>query len=120
MSGMPIVYGLCAVLFSIGLYGIVTKKNIVKIIISIVIMENALNLFILLLGYKKNGIAPILKSGKDVSEFAAAAVDPLTQAMVLTSIVIGLSMIALMVAVAVKIYEKFGTVDITELRDLRR
>lgn len=119
MNNMPIIYGLCMVLFSIGLYGVVTKRNAIKIIISIIIMENAVNLFILLLGYKTNGIAPILKQGMDIRNFAWTAVDPLTQAMVLTSIVIGLSVVALMVAIAIRLYERFGTFDISEMKDLK-
>ncbi|MFH1415276.1 MAG: cation:proton antiporter subunit C [Elusimicrobiota bacterium] len=116
---MPIIYSLCMVLFSVGLYGVVTKKNVVKIILSLIIMENALNLFILLIGYKAAGMAPIVIRGMDIKEFAATAVDPLPQAMVLTSIVIGLSIVALMVAVAIRIYERFGTFDISEINDLK-
>jgi multisubunit Na+/H+ antiporter MnhC subunit len=119
MINIPFAYGLCIVLFFIGLYGVVTKKNIVKIIISIIIMENALNLFLLLIGYRKDGIAPILKQGMEVGKFANLAVDPLPQAMVLTSIVIGLSVVALMVAIAIRIYERFGTFDISEIKDLK-
>jgi multicomponent Na+:H+ antiporter subunit C len=120
MTQMPVVYTMCMVLFFTGLYGVVTKKNIVKIIISILIMENAVNLFILFLGYKKNGIAPVMSKGMSVDTFAATAVDPLTQAMVLTSIVIGFAMVAFMVAVAVRIYERYKTFDISEIKDLKR
>ncbi|MBN2406975.1 MAG: NADH-quinone oxidoreductase subunit K [Elusimicrobia bacterium] len=116
---VPIIYTLCMILFSVGIYGIVTKKNVVKIILSILIMENALNLFILMIGYRKDGIAPIVQPGMDAAGFAASSVDPLTQAMVLTSIVIGLSMIALMVAIAIRLYERFGTFDISEIKDLK-
>ncbi|MFC2062268.1 sodium:proton antiporter [Elusimicrobiota bacterium] len=119
MSSIPLAYGLCIFLFFIGLYGVITKKNVVKIIISIIIMENALNLFLLLIGFRKGGIAPILKSGMDVEKFANTAVDPLPQAMVLTAIVIGFSVAALMVAVAIRLYQRFNTFDITEIKDLK-
>ena len=120
MTHMPVVYTMCMILFFTGLYGVVSKKNVVKIIISILIMENAVNLFILLIGYKKNGIAPVMVKGMSLETFAGSAVDPLTQAMVLTSIVIGFAMVAFMVAVAVRIYERFKTFDVSEIRDLRR
>jgi len=120
MSSIPIIYGMCIVLFCVGLYGLVTKKNVVKVIISILIMENAVNMFILLLGYKAKGIAPILKEGMEVEKFSAAAVDPLSQTMALTSIAIGLAMVALMVAIAIRIYERFGTFDISEMKDLKK
>lgn len=107
------------VLFFIGLYGIVTKKNAIKIIISIIIMENAVNLFLLLVGYQKGGFAPVMTEGMSAEAFAAGAVDPLTQAMVLTSIVIGLSIVALMVAIAIRIYDRFGTFDVSKIKDLK-
>jgi multisubunit Na+/H+ antiporter MnhC subunit len=46
-------------------------------------------------------------------------VDPLPQALVLTGIVIGLATTALLLAIAMRIYEKYGTYDITEIRELR-
>ena len=113
------IYYLCFVVFLIGLYGVCCKKNIVKIIIGFLIMEYAVNLFLILLGYRKNGIAPILRKGDDIGEFVKKAVDPLPQAMVLTSIVIGLGVLSLMVAVAIRLYQRYGTFDITEMRKLK-
>lgn len=107
------------ILFFLGVYGVIVKRNIIKIIISILIMENALNLFLLLLGYRAGGLAPILTKGMDVAEFTASAVDPLPQAMVLTSIVIGFSAAALMIAVAIKLYQKYKTFDIKQMKDLK-
>ncbi len=119
MINLPLTYSLCMVLFFIGLYGIATKKNAIKIIISIIIMQNAVNLFILLVGYQKDGTAPIITEGMSVENFVAGSVDPLTQAMVLTSIVIGLSIIALMVAIAIRIYDRFKTFDVSKIKDLK-
>ena len=53
------------------------------------------------------------------TEFAANAVDPLPQAMVLTSIVIGLGVLALLVALCVRLYQRYGTFDVTRMRRLR-
>jgi multicomponent Na+:H+ antiporter subunit C len=72
-----------------------------------------------LLGYRAGGRAPILNQGEDVAEFARTAVDPLPQALVLTSIVIGLAVTALMVAIALRIYEKYGTFDLSQIRRLK-
>lgn len=119
MSKLPIIYGLCIILFFIGLYGVVTKKNVIKIIISVIIMENALNMFLLLLGYRKEGIAPILTRTMELEKFIYTAVDPLPQAMVLTSIVIGVGVIALMIAVAIRLYGRFKTFDINEMKELK-
>ncbi|MFH0965509.1 MAG: sodium:proton antiporter [Planctomycetota bacterium] len=114
-------YVLAIVLFSVGLYAVVCKKNLVKIIVGVCIMDYGVNLFLILIGYKSDGIAPIVSRAMLSSESAyqARMVDPLPQALILTSIVIGLATVALMVAIAIRIYEKYGTFDITQIRRLR-
>ncbi|MCK4271019.1 NADH-quinone oxidoreductase subunit K [bacterium] len=114
-----IVYLLCSFLFVLGLYCLVAKKNIIKKIIGIITMEYSVNLFLVLVGYRARGIAPILSKGADKAEFIAKSVDPLPQALVLTAIVIGLGTIALMVAICIRLYERYGTFDMTEIRRLR-
>lgn len=113
------IYFLCFILFAIGLYAVVTKKNLIKIIIGTIIMEYAINLFLILIGYRKNGIAPIIDKHISKADFSQLSVDPLPQAMVLTSIVIGLGVIILMVSVSIRLYEKYGTFDITQIRRLK-
>jgi len=102
-----------------GLYAIVAKKNVVKIIIGLIAIDYALNLILVLVGWRTGGSPPILAEGQTPTNLAATAVDPLPQAMVLTSIVIGLGLTALMVALAVRIYEKYGTFDTNRIRKLR-
>ena len=114
-----IIYLLCFVLFGIGLYAVVVKKNLIKIIVGVVIMEYSMNLFLVLIGYRKGGVAPIIDRETVVEEFVRLSVDPLPQAMVLTSIVIGLGVIALMVSVCIRLYEKYGTFDVTKIKGLR-
>lgn len=108
-------YFLCLVLFSIGLYCIVRKRNIIKIIIGIMISEYAINLLLILFAYRKNGRAPILSAGTQIENM----VDPLPQALVSTAIVIGLAITVVTVAIALRIYEKYGTFDITRIRRLK-
>ena len=113
-------YILALVLMLVGLYVVVAKKNIIKIILGVAILEYAVNLFLLLLGYRQGGSAPIRSADQaDSVAFAAGAVDPLPQALVLTSIVIGLGCLALMVSLAVRLHEKFGTFDMTRIRELK-
>jgi len=109
------VYILCFALFCIGLYCILRKRNIIKIIIGLGIVEYAVNLFFVLIGYRTHGRAPILAKDQAILNM----VDPIPQALVLTSIVIGLAVTALIVALALRIYEKYGTFDITKIRRLR-
>lgn len=111
-----VVYLLAGLLFGIGLYGVLVKRNLIKIIIGLSIMEYALFLLFALIGYRKDAVAPIITKFTDK---ATLFVDSLPQALVLTAIVIGLGTTALIVSLAVRIYEKYGTFDITRLRKLR-
>ncbi|HUW23311.1 MAG TPA: sodium:proton antiporter [bacterium] len=109
------IYLMCFILFSIGIYCILVKRNLIKIIIGIGIAEYAVNLFFILVGYRAQGRAPILAKQQVIQNM----VDPLPQALILTNIVIGLAVTVLIVAIAIRIYEKYGTFDITKIRRLR-
>lgn len=86
-----------------------------KIIIGLGILEYAVNLFFVLAGYRYAGRAPILEPNQMIENI----VDPLPQALVLTAIVIGLASTALIVAVAIRIYDRYETFDITKIRRLK-
>jgi multicomponent Na+:H+ antiporter subunit C len=87
----------------------------VKIIIGLAIMEYSMNLFFVLLGYRYHGRAPIDAQDQNILNM----VDPLPQALVLTSIVIGLGVTALVISIAIRIYERYGTFDITKINKLK-
>ncbi len=108
-------YFLCLVMFGIGLYCILRKRNIIKMIIGLGIIDYSVNLFFVLIGYRSNGRSPILAPDQDILNM----VDPLPQAVVLTTIVIGLAVTMVVVAIAVRIYEKYGTFDITKIKRLK-
>jgi len=114
-SYMP--YMLCFVLFCIGIFAVFSKKSLIKIIVGLAISEYAANLFLILVGYKMGGRAPIFSPTETISP--DLMVDPLPQALVLTSIVIGLAITAFLVAIAMRLYEKYGTFDVTKIRELR-
>lgn len=113
------IYGMCLLLIAVGLYGALVKKNVVKIVIGLVIMEYGVHMLLILIGYRRDGTFPIMQPGQDAASYAAAAVDPLPQALVLTSIVISLGVLALLVALCIRLYERYGTFDVTEMRRLR-
>ena len=113
------VFALCFALFVVGLYCTLTKKNVVKIVIGLIIVEISVNLFLVLVGYRNEGVAPIADSSSRPLEFLASAVDPLPQALVVTSIVIGLGVTTLAIAICIRLYEKYGTFDMTEIRRLK-
>ena len=109
------VYLLCFILFLVGLYGVITRRNLVKIVISLSVMEFSIFLFLALIGYIRNGEVPIV----DPANPDAIYVDPLPQAMVLTAIVIGLATTAMLMSVIIRIYRKYKTLDIREINNLR-
>jgi multicomponent Na+:H+ antiporter subunit C len=114
-----ILYFLSMVMLVMGLYCLIAKKNIVKKIIGIVIAEYSINLFLVLVGYRSGGIAPILLKGMRNEELVQRGVDPLPQALVLTSIVIGLGTLALMVSLCLRMYEKYKTFDMSKINTLK-
>ena len=113
------IYVLTFALLLIGLYAVVAKKNVIKIIVGVLIIDYAINMLLVLVGYRTGGQAPIKAPDQTAADMAAVAVDPLPQAMVLTSIVIGLGLTALMVAMALRLHEKYGTFDLDRIRQLR-
>ena len=109
------IYLLCLLLFCVGIYGVLRKRHLIKMIVGISIAEHAVNLFFILVAYRRDGSAPILSPDGQVT----AMVDPLPHALVLTAIVISLATTALLVALAMRLHAKYGTYDIARIRELR-
>jgi multicomponent Na+:H+ antiporter subunit C len=116
---MAIVYSLCFALIAVGIYSVFVKKNIVKIVLGLMIIEYGVNLLLVLSGYRHGGKAPIADKAKSLFQFVSTSVDPLPQVMAIVSIVIGLGMLIFMVALCIRLYERYGTFDISEMRRLK-
>ena len=101
--------------FMIGLYGVMSKNNLIKKIMGLTIMNGSIVLFFISIGYREAGLAPILEKGMTSGSPTTILVDPLPQALMLTAIVIGISVTALALALVVKIYAKYKTLDIQQL-----
>jgi len=103
-------------LIFIGLYIILVKHNLIKVIIGFSILNTGINLFLIAIGYVKNGTAPIFsREGID----AARMVDPVPQALVLTAIVIGVAILALALSLAIRLYQHYGTLNLQKIREQR-
>ena len=102
------------VLTLIGLVTVLLKKNLIKILLGIIILESAVNLFLVALGYREGAVAPIFTLAP-----SELMVLPTPQALVLTSIVIGVATSALILSFAIVLKKKYGTVDIDEIRRLQ-
>lgn len=104
------------ILILIGFYGLITNRHILKMIVAMNILEIGVNIFIVSLGYKEGAVAPILTSVHQSNTLSF--VDPLPQALVLTAIVIGVGSTALALAFARKIYAKYGTYQLDEIKEV--
>jgi len=110
------------ILILVGFWGILTQKNIIKIIVGFSILDTGINILIVSLGYVKGKTAPIIdqavQQGAD-HNVVNAIVDPVPQALVLTAIVIGFGVTALMLAYAMKLFNAKKTLEITKFNDLK-
>ena len=99
-------------LIAIGLYGILSTRNVIKMLVGINIMEIGINIFIIAVGFVNGGEAPILSI--DTISSTLRYVDPIAQALVLTSIVIGLGITAVGLVFARSLHKKYGTYELPE------
>ncbi|MCD6545929.1 MAG: cation:proton antiporter subunit C [Thermotogae bacterium] len=106
------VYYISIILIGVGIYGLLSQKNLFKHLISLVMIDTAVNIFIIATGYVNGKEAPIYSIFTPTANF----VDPLPQAFVLTAIVIGIGIIALGAALLVKIEQKYGTLNVEKIR----
>ena len=114
-------YIVAMLLVSLGVYCVLLKRNLIKLIIGLSVITDGIHLFLISMGYRSGGTAPIVHGGwfADLPSFAAKSVDPIPQALVLTSIVINICILALALSLTIYAYRHYGTVDLSELRRLR-
>ena len=109
------IYLLCFVLFSVGIYGLLVKKNIIKLIMSMMIASYAVHIFLIASGYRWHGRTPVMELNHNMDTLSM--VDPLPQTLVLISIILGAAFISLLCVVAIRLFQKFGTFDITKMKE---
>lgn len=106
-------------LIAIGLFAILFKRNLIKIAIGLTIVEAGVNLFLITLGYRQDAVAPIYTNLPEGVTVPGGMVLPVPQALTLTSIVIGVAILALILSLVIKIYRHYGTLDATRIRRLK-
>ncbi len=99
-------------LLAIGSLGMVVCNNLFRMLLALGLAEAGVSLLLILEAYRCDGTAPILGLGPE----SEPMVDPVPQVLVLTAIVIGVGVQALAVAVLVRIYHAYGTLDVRELK----
>ena len=104
------------VLIALGFYPIVAKKNLIKIVIGMSIVDYGINLLIVSIVFNPGGTAPIFA----ISELTRESffVDPIPQALTLTSIVIGACVTAMALSLVIKMKQSYGTLNTEKIRRL--
>ena len=115
---MIVNYVASVILIVLGLYTIMFKKNLIKIVLGMGIVDYGINLLIVSVGFNDGGTAPIYSFPDLLNANTTYFVDPVPQALTLTSIVIGACVDAMALSLVIKIYRKYHTIDSTEVRRL--
>jgi len=113
MNVFFVPYLAVAALIIIGLYAVILKRNLIKIVIGITLIESGVNLFLITLGFRENSTAPIYTSSP-----GGIMSLPVPQALTLTSIVIGVAVLALMLTLVIHIYRHYGTLDVRKIKEV--
>lgn len=103
------------VLFGIGFSNLLLQKNLIKKIIGLNIMDTATYLFLAAKGYIYGRKAPVVTDGIQAVE---AYINPIPSGLVLTGIVVSVSVTALMLALTIRLYKRYHTLDLDEISAL--
>jgi len=103
----------------IGLWGMMIRKNIIQIIIGFSLIDTGIHMVMVAIGYLNGRTAPIIDAAVDRSRAASTLVDPIPSALVLTAIVIGLGITALMLSYAIRIYKQNRSLSIDDCSELK-
>jgi len=116
-------YWACITLMMIGLYAMIAKNNLIKKIIGMNIFQTAIILFYISIGTKRGATVPIIMHNHSVgmehinpSEF----INPLPHVLMLTAIVVAVATLGVALAVILKIYRRYNTLELDEILDIRR
>lgn len=111
MSNSPLIYWLLFGLMMIGLYVVISHGNLLKKLIGLAVFQAGVFLFFISLGKVDGGTAPIVSDGIDTYSH------PLPQVLILTAIVVGVATLAVGLALAVRIFEAYGSIEEDDLAD---
>ena len=114
-------YWVYIILMMVGMYGIIIKKNLMKKIIGMSILQTSVILFYVSIGAKKNATIPIIENGHDTGHAAVQAthyINPLPHVLMLTAIVVAVATLGVALALAIKIYKQYNTLEEDELIEI--
>lgn len=100
-----------------GLWGVATSRNFVHLVVCLAVLQSSTYVVLLGIGWRRGGAAPVVQAG--APRPAEPVVDPIVQALMLTDVVVAATVVALLLALAVQVHERAGTLDPRRLRRLR-
>jgi multicomponent Na+:H+ antiporter subunit C len=113
-------YWLYIILMMIGLYAMIAKNNLIKKLVGMNIFQTAIILFYVSIGYKHGATIPIIRGGghgaQDMVIDAAHYINPLPHVLMLTAIVVSVATFGVAMALCVRIYQRYQTLEEDELR----
>jgi multicomponent Na+:H+ antiporter subunit C len=108
-----LAYGVVIWLVVVGLYGVVSSRNLIHLVLCLSVTQSATDVLILEIGYVRGGHDPVFV---DLASHPGPAVDGIMQALSLTDVVLGAAVSALLLALAVQIHKRVGSLDPDDLR----
>lgn len=116
-------YLVAGLVFCAGLYTVLTRRNLIKIVMGLSLMESSTYLLFISMAYRAGSTAPVLSnppSGQTPAQLAHGnTADPVLQNFCLTAIVIGVAVTAVFLTVAVRIAQHYRTLDADRVKELR-
>jgi multicomponent Na+:H+ antiporter subunit C len=109
-----LAFGVAAWIFGIGVYGAIISRNLIHLALCLTVTQSSTYVLLLAIGYKHHAGAPIFKGVK----LGTPAVDPVVQSLTLTDIVVSVTVMALVLALALDAHELSGSVDPDELASM--
>jgi multisubunit Na+/H+ antiporter MnhC subunit len=117
ISTVVLVTGFTLIL--IGIWGILTHRNILRIVLAFSLIGTGTHMLMVAIGYVAGGTAPIIDPSLSMAKAPMRVVDPIPSALVVTAIVIGLAVTAIMLAFAIRLYEARRTLSIDAFTESR-
>jgi multicomponent Na+:H+ antiporter subunit C len=108
-------YAVAAWLFLVGLYGIVSSRNLVHLIVCLSVVQSSTYVLLLAIGFRSGGTAAIYADIPTTEK----VVDPIVATLTLTDVVVEATVVALLLALAVQAHRRFGTLDPNQMGALR-
>ena len=108
-------FAVSAWLFLVGLYGIVTSRNLIHLVACLSLAQSSTYILILSVGFRTGAVAPIFAD----TPVGTPTVDPITHALTLTDVIVSATITALLLVLTLQLHRRNGTIDPNELAPFR-